>query len=122
MNDELVYRLYEQGRSRLEAGDPVGAAEVLELAVEYEPDKASLREALARAYFAAARVDPARAEFERVVAIDPSDSYAHFGLGRCFERQGRLRQAAKHMKLACALSTRWEYRRGLARVQARGAA
>lgn len=119
MDDELVYQLYAEGRSRLEAGNARGAVEVLELAVEREPDKASLREALGRAYFAAARLRPARQEFERVVELDPSDAYAHFGLGRCFEREGSLGKAAKHLKLACALSGREEYRRALQRVEGR---
>ena len=118
-NDELVYSLYEQGRSRLEGGNPTGAAEVLELAIEHEPAKASLHEALGRAYFASARVEQARAEFELAAELDPSDDYAHFGIGRCYERQGRLPQAAKHYKLACALSDRSDYRRALDRVQQR---
>ena len=118
-DDELVYSLYEQGRSRLDRGNPTGAAEVLELAIEREPEKASLHEALGRAYFASSRVDQAREEFERAVAINPSDDYAHFGIGRCFERQSRLPEAAKHYKLACALSDRADYRTALARVQAR---
>lgn len=118
-DDELVYSLYEQGRDRLDRGNPTGAAEVLELAIEREPSKASLHETLGRAYFASARVDQAREEFERAVAINPSDDYAHFGIGRCFERQGRLLQAAKHYKLACALSDRHDYRSALARVQSR---
>lgn len=119
MSEEMVYDLYEQGRSRLAAGNPAGAAEVLELAVEHEPGKASLRETLARAYFAAARLRPARSQFERALELEPSDSYAHFGLGRCLEREGNLSGAAKHLKLACALSPREEYHDALARLQAR---
>lgn len=119
MSDELVYQLYAEGRNRLEAGNPRGAAEVLELAVEHEPDKASLHEALGRAYFATARLRPARREFERVVELDPTDAYGHFGLGRCYEREGSLGEAAKHLKLALALSGRVEYRRALERVQVR---
>ena len=118
-NDELVYSLYEQGRQRLDGGNPTGAAEVLELAVEHEPAKASLHEALGRAYFASSRVEQAREEFELAVQIDPSDDYGHFGIGRCYERQGRLREAAKHYKLACALSDRADYRQALDRVQSR---
>ena len=118
-DDELVYSLYEQGRRRLDRGNPTGAAEVLELAIEREPAKASLHETLGRAYFASSRVDQAREEFEQAVAINPSDDYAHFGIGRCFERQGRLPEAAKHYKLACALSDRADYRSALARVQGR---
>jgi Flp pilus assembly protein TadD len=115
-NDELVYALYEQGCQRLDGGNYSGAVEVLELAIEREPTKASLHEALGRAYFAASRVEQARTEFERAVEINPSDDYAHFGVGRCFERQGRLPEAAKHYKLACALADRNDYRTALDRV------
>jgi tetratricopeptide (TPR) repeat protein len=115
-NDELVYSLYQQARRSLDGGNPTGAAEVLELAIEHEPSKASLHEALGRAYFASSRVDQAREEFEQAVEINPSDDYAHFGIGRCFERQGRLPEAAKHYKLACALADRDDYRSALARV------
>lgn len=118
-DDTLVYHLYQDGRSRLERGDPRGAAEVLELAVEHEPTKASLHETLARAYFATARVRRAREAFERALELDPSDAYAHFGAGRCHEREGRLADAAKHYKLACALSPRVEYHERLARLGGR---
>ncbi len=118
-SDELVYALYQQGHSRLRGGNYGAAAEVLELAVEREPTKASLHEALGRAYFASARIAKARAEFLRAVEIDPSDDYAHFGVGRCFEREGRLPDAAKHYKLACALADRDDYRSALARVRER---
>lgn len=114
-----VYALYQQAQSRLADGNARGAAEVLELAVEHEPHKASLHETLGRAYFASARVERARAEFARALEIDPSDPYAHFGVGRCYERQGRLPDAAKHFKLACALADRDDYREALTRVQQR---
>lgn len=115
-DDELVWSLYQQGRDRLRAGNPGAAAELLELAVEREPAKASLREALGRAYFASARLEPARRQFERALDLNPSDDYAHFGMGRCLERQGRLPDAAKHYKLACALAPRADYRSALGRV------
>jgi tetratricopeptide (TPR) repeat protein len=115
-NDELVYSLYEQGRRHLDGGNPTGAAEILELAIEHEPSKASLHEALGRAYFATSRVEQARTEFELAVEINPSDDYAHFGIGRCYERMGQLPEAAKHYKLACALSDRPDYRAALTRV------
>jgi Flp pilus assembly protein TadD len=117
--DELVWSLYEQGQARLQGGEPAAAAEVLELAVEREPHKASLREALGRAYYAASRVEPARAQFQSALDLNPSDDYAHFGLGCCLERQGRLPDAAKHFKLAVALSDRAEYRQALGRVLSR---
>jgi tetratricopeptide (TPR) repeat protein len=118
-DDGMVYALYEQGRQRLDGGNPQGAAEILELAVQHEPSKASLHEALGRAYFASSRIEQARDAFARAVEIDPSDDYAHFGVGRCFERQGLLAEAAKHYKLACALADRDDYRAALTRVQQR---
>ncbi len=117
--NELVYALYQEARSRLSAGHPGSAVELLELAVEHEPRKASLRETLGRAYFASARVGRARTQFEQALALDPSDDYAHFGVGRCYERQGRLPEAAKHYKLACALADRQDYREALRRVRSR---
>lgn len=117
-----VYALYQQGRSRLAGGNARAAAEVLELAVEHEPGKASLHETLGRAYFASARVQRAADAFAQALEIDPSDDYAHFGIGRCFERQGRLPDAVKHFKLACALRDRDDYRDALERVQHRLAA
>ncbi len=118
--DDLgIYELYQQGRSRLASGNPGGAAEVLELAVEHEPAKASLHETLGRAYFASARVRKARAAFERALELQPTDDYAHFGVGRCHEREGSPRAAAKHYKLALALADRPDYASALQRVQAR---
>ena len=111
-----VYALYQHAQSRLAGGNAKGAAEVLELAVEQEPGKASLHEMLGRAYFASSRVGMARAEFERALEKDPSDAYAHFGVGRCHERQGNLAEAAKHFKLACALADRHHYQEALSRV------
>ncbi len=114
-----VYELFRDGKERLDAGNPAGAVEVLELAVEAEPHKGSLRETLARAYFASQRTSRARDEFERVLELDPKDDYAHFGLGRCLERQGELARAKGQYKLARALSDLPMYERALRRVEAR---
>ena len=117
--DGGVYALYEQGRRRLADGNPHGAVEVLEAAVASEPEKASLHETLGRAYFAVSQIQRARAAFECALEIDPSDHYAHYGVGRCFERQNRLSDAAKHFKIANALADRAEYQAALARVRNR---
>ena len=115
----LVYDLYQQGKRSLAAGNARGAVEVLELAIEHEPAQASLRETLGRAYFAARKPRRALGEFQRAAELDPTDAYAHFGIGRCYEREGRDADAAKHFKLACALADRVDYRRALDRVQRR---
>ena len=115
----VVYEWYQEGCRRLAGGNPRGAVEILELAVEREPGKASLREALARSYFAASRVRRARDEFAEALALDPTDDYAHFGVGRCHERLGELRDAAKYFRLACAMAPKRDYQDALARVETR---
>lgn len=115
----LVYDLYQQGRERLDQGQAVAAAEVLELAVEHEPQKASLYEILGRAYFASGRLSSARTAFVQALELDPTDAYAHFGVGRCCERQGHLAEAVTCYRLASALSPRPDYSAALARVLAR---
>lgn len=114
-----VYELYREGCRRLDDGDPAGAIELLEQAVAIEPHKASLRETLARACFATSRIRRARREFEQVLVLDPSNAYAHFGLGRAYEREGHLRLAGKHFKLASALAARPLYRRAAERIARR---
>jgi tetratricopeptide (TPR) repeat protein len=116
--------LYQQGRRRLAEGNPHGAAAALEEALarqaaEDQPEHASLHEALGRAYFASSQIQRARAEFERTLESDPSNDYAHYGIGRCYERQGRLADAAKHFKIANALADHDLYRAALARVLSR---
>lgn len=114
-----VYELYREGCRRLDDGDPTGAIAPLEQAVAIEPSKASLREALARACFATSRIRRARREFEHVLELDPSNAYAHYGLGRAYEREGRLTLAGKHYKLAAALASRPVYRDAADRIARR---
>ena len=122
--DHRVYTLYQQGRSQLANGNPHGAAAALEEALARQaasdqPDKASLHEVLGRAYFASSQIQRARAAFERALELDPSNDYAHFSIGRCYERQGRLGDAAKHFKIANALADQELYHAALTRVLSR---
>jgi Flp pilus assembly protein TadD len=68
-----------------------------------EPEKASIREALGRALYMTGRHHLARHEFAKVVALNPSDDYAHFALGLACERTGQLDRARGHLRLAVAL-------------------
>jgi Flp pilus assembly protein TadD len=68
-----------------------------------EPDKASIREALARALYMSGRTAWARREFAKAVAIDPVNDYAHFGLALACERTGQRTRAIAHLKLAIAM-------------------
>lgn len=98
-----AYVRFREGSRLLEAGDTHAAVISLERARELEPEKGSIREALARAYFRTGRIDSAREEFAKVVELDPVNDYAHFGLGMCLLRRGERTAARGHLKLATVM-------------------
>lgn len=100
---ETAYSLLQRGQELLETMNPAQAAVVLERAKKLEPKKGSIREALARAYFNYGQYHVARREFERALSIDPTNHYAHFGLGLCHKRLGNITSAVRHLKLAVAM-------------------
>ena len=95
-----AYTRFQEGSRLLEAGNTHAAVVALERARDLEPEKGSIREALARAYFRTRRVDAARVEFEKVLELDPVNDYAHFGLGLCLLRSGDRAGARGHLKMA----------------------
>jgi Flp pilus assembly protein TadD len=100
---ETTYSLFQQGRRHLKRGMPAQATVSLEKAKRREPDKASIREALGIAYFRIRRWEEAEAEFRTLLELSPVNDYAHYALGRCLEKQGRVREANAHFKLASSL-------------------
>ena len=117
--DTEVYDLFRRGSALLEARDYEAAAVPLERARRLEPDKASIREALGRAYFHAGRYAAARDEFAAVVEGSPVNDFAHFCLGRSLEKTGRRVEARRHLTLAAGLRPdRADYRAYLDRLRA----
>ena len=100
---ESTYDLFQEGRARLKKGMPAQATVPLEKAKRREPDKASIREALGIAYLRIQRYEEAEIEFRAMLELSPADHYAHYGLGRTLEKQGRRREANGHFKLASSL-------------------
>jgi tetratricopeptide (TPR) repeat protein len=101
---ETAYELLQRGQDLLTQRHFAQAAVVLERADRAEPGKASILEALGRAYYNSGQHDRARATFEALLEIDPSAHYAHFGLGQSLKQLG-LRDAARtHLRIAVALS------------------
>lgn len=99
-------------------GDARGAAELLERASEVEPDKASIREALARALFNSGQIARAGEEFTKAIEIDPANHYAHYGLGLCKARLGDKTKAIGCIKIALAMRPDSEdYQFALRRVE-----
>jgi Flp pilus assembly protein TadD len=98
--DGEAYARFQEGSRLLDSGNAHAAVVALERARDLEPDKGSIREALARAYFRSQRVEAARVEFEKVLELDPVNDYAHFGLGMCLLRKGDRAGARGHLKMA----------------------
>jgi Flp pilus assembly protein TadD len=114
---ESAYELLQRGQMLLDGRHHAQAAIVLERADRAEPGKASILEALGRAYFNSGQHEAARATFERLLELDPSEHYAHFALGQSLKRLGRRDEAGTHLRLAVALSPGSRlYRDALARL------
>ena len=98
-----AYDLFQNGMRLLEQGDFHAAAVPLARVRDAEPDKTSIREALGRAYFRSGRYGRAASEFSAVVEHSPANDYAHFCLGRSFEKLGDRRSARRHLSLAVGM-------------------
>jgi tetratricopeptide (TPR) repeat protein len=114
---ESAYELFQRGHALLRQRHFAQAAVVLERADRDEPGKASILEALGRAYYNSGQHDRARETFEQLLEIDPSAHYAHFALGQSLKQLGRRAEARTHLRLAVALSPTTEiYAGALARL------
>lgn len=101
---ESAYELLQRGHDLLTRRHYAQAAVVLERADREEPAKASILEALGRAYYNSGQHRESRATFERLLEIDPSSHYAHFALGQSLKQLGENDAARTHLRLAVALS------------------
>jgi tetratricopeptide (TPR) repeat protein len=101
---ERIYSDYRKALKLLEKNRFAQAAFLLEGVKREEPRKGSVREALGRAYYNWGRFERSEVEFRAAVEIDPTNHYAHFGLGLSLLKQGELKKASRHLKLALAMS------------------
>ena len=116
-NRESAYELLQRGHDLLTQRHFAQAAMVLERADREEPGKASILEALGRAYYNSGQHERSRATFAQLLEIDPSAHYAHFALGQSLKQLGRRDEARTHLRLAVALSpTSRVYAAALARI------
>jgi Flp pilus assembly protein TadD len=114
-----AYALFQRGTSLIADNHWAQATVPLEKAKRLEPDKTSIREALGRAYFRTGRYRHAASEFSAVVERNPANDYAHFCLGRSFEKLGDRPAASRHLSLAAGMRPdREDYRRYRDRLKA----
>lgn len=103
MSIESTYELFKRGEELLRGKNPAQAAVVLERARLQDPSKASIREALGRAYFNSGNYRRAAAEFNYVIDKCPTNSYAHYCLGRCADKLGDEMRTRRHLRLASVM-------------------
>jgi tetratricopeptide (TPR) repeat protein len=114
---ESAYDLLQRGQALARKRHNAQAAVVLERADRLEPAKASILEALGRAYFNSGQHERSRETFEALLEVDPSSHYGHFALGQSLKKLGREREAWTHLRLAVALAPGTAlYRSALARI------
>lgn len=114
---ESAYELFQRGMRLLSDDHPGAAAVLLERALALEPAKASILEALGRAYFNQGRPELAAERFRAIVEHDPLADYAHFGLGLAAKRLGDRLTARRHLRMATSLRPdNDDYRRALERL------
>ncbi|MGH2456598.1 MAG: tetratricopeptide repeat protein [Candidatus Limnocylindria bacterium] len=116
---ETAYGLFRRGSRLLTEHHPGAAAVLLERCLALEPGKASILEALGRAYFNQGDHARAAERFQQIVDADPLADYAHFGLGLARARLGDAGAAGRHLRMAVFLKPDNEdYRRALRRLEA----
>lgn len=114
---ETAYGLFQRAEALLKRRHHAQAAVLLERADRLEPRKGSIVEALARAYYNSGQHQLAAEAFGRLLEIDPSAAYGHFGLGQSLKMLGQRDEARVHLRLAVALAPDSTlYRNALARL------
>jgi tetratricopeptide (TPR) repeat protein len=114
---DSAYDLFQRGSRMLADRHPGAAAILLERALALEPGKASILEALGQAYFNQGDHSTAAERFAAIVDADPLAHYAHFGLGLSRAKQGDVRAARRHLRMAVLLKPENDaYQRALDRL------
>jgi cytochrome c-type biogenesis protein CcmH/NrfG len=116
--DDLLAE-YQRATVFFEAGDPRGAARILEPVLAAEPGNSGARLLLARAYYHSAQLSRAEEQLRILVERDPTDHYARYVLGRTLERQSRPGEALPHLRMANAMHPNEEYEETVRRVAAK---
>lgn len=111
--------VYHRAWELLEDRSPRLAIEILDPAIEAEPQSTSLRTLRAWAYFQSAQLRKAEDELALLVEECPADVWARFALGRVLERQSRYSDALPHLRLAAVMSGDPEHEAGVLRVERR---
>jgi len=94
---------YRWAESLLEQRDPLGALVLLRPLLDEHGRDRSVRMLAARAWYASAQLERARAALEELVAEQPADAYANVLLGRTLQRLSRPEEAEPYLRVGGAL-------------------
>ena len=95
-----TYYLFKRGKKLSESGKFLEAIMLLEKAKNFEPEKGSIREVLASAYYNCGFYVSAKKNFIRALKIDAANDFAHYGLGLCLIKENKITEALGHFKIA----------------------
>jgi tetratricopeptide (TPR) repeat protein len=116
--DESAYDLFQRGTRLLTEHHAGAAAVVLERCLALEPGKASILEALGRAYYEQGDHARAAERFGAIVEGNPLADYALFGLGLAQVRLGDAAAGRRNLRMAAFLKPENEdYQRALRRAE-----
>lgn len=116
---ESAYELFSRGSRMLAQRHPGAAAVLLERCLLLEPGKASILEALGRAYYDLGDHARAADSFAAIIHGNPLAHYAHFGLGLARTRLGEVEAGLRHLRMAVLLKPEnADYQRALRRSEA----
>jgi Flp pilus assembly protein TadD len=114
-----LFESFRRAEMLIASRRPLDALQALVPVLESQPNDVSVQLLAGRAYLNSAQLQRAEEAFARVVALDPADHYARFGLGKALHRQGRLNEAHAQLRMAAAMDPRPEYQEALGEVRAR---
>ncbi|MBM3708051.1 MAG: hypothetical protein FJW69_06900 [Actinobacteria bacterium] len=103
MSSEETYNLFAMGKKLAKKNEHLKAVMLFEKAKKLEPEKGSIREALAYSYYKCGLYSSAKDNFFKAVSIDAANDYAHYGLGLCLLKEGKIKKALGHLKIAMAM-------------------
>ncbi|MCL4377826.1 MAG: hypothetical protein M1409_05505 [Actinobacteria bacterium] len=102
-SNSSAYELFLEGRRLSENKNFLKAIMLFEEAKKIEPQKGSIREALAMAYYNCHLFRSAKNNFLKAIKIDATNDYAHYGLALCLIKEGKINVAMGHLKMAFAM-------------------
>ncbi len=103
MKSKNAYEFFLEGKKLSSQNEFLKAIMLFEKAANLEPNKGSIREALALSYYNCGFYSSARKNFEKALEIDLSNDFAHYGLGLCLIKEGKISKALGHLKIAFAM-------------------